>query len=264
VFYEGLPLSTVLLSLSEEALKRDPDKQGINFLINPNVVTSAAQTQIDPTTGAPITLPPPEPIDMPSVTVRIAPPLRNLRLADVLDAITKVADKPIRYSIEEYAVVFSQKPPEATQLETRVFKVDPNTFQQGLEAVGVFPLGSLVQSTTGGGGGGIGGGGGGGGGGLPPLPSLGNGSTVIAGPGAYSTTYATPIVLVQAGQEKLSLLNLDLQRHDITSKSGLFDSDLAGLGQTVQVRFKTHLQAGKTYAFFCTLHPGMFGQIVAY
>src|SRR5439155_23844441 len=117
---------------------------------------------IDPNTGAPITLPPPEPIDMPSVTVRITPPLRNLRMADVLDAITKVADKPIRYSIEEYAVVFSQKPPEAAQLETRTFKVDPNTFQQGLEAVGVFPLGSLVQSTTGGGAGGIGGGGGGG------------------------------------------------------------------------------------------------------
>ena len=54
-----------------------------------------------------------------------------------------------------------------TQLETRIFKVNPNTFQEGLESVGIFPLGSLVQSTTGGGGAGGGGGGlGGGGGGL--------------------------------------------------------------------------------------------------
>src|SRR5437667_7174475 len=162
VLLEGLPLQRVLEFLSDEAYKRDPDKEGINFLINPNVVTASAQTQIDPNTGQPIQQLPPEPIDMANVSVRISPPLKNMRLGDVLEAITKVADKPIRYSIEEYAVIFSQKPPEATQLETRMFKVDPNTFQQGLEAVGVFPLGSLVQSTTGGGAGGIGGGGGGG------------------------------------------------------------------------------------------------------
>src|SRR6185503_10018855 len=165
VLLEGLPLQGVLQFLSDESFKRDPDKEGINFLINPNVVTAAAQTSVDPTTGAPITLAPPEAIDMATVTVRISPPLKNVRLGDVLEAISKVADKPIRYSIEEYAVIFSQKPPEATQLETRVFKVDPNTFQQGLEAVGIFPLGSVVQSTTGTGGGGAGGGGLGGGGG---------------------------------------------------------------------------------------------------
>src|SRR5439155_16974841 len=70
---------------------------------------------------------------------------------------------------EDYAVILSQKPPDAAQLETRTFKIDPNTFQQGLESVGIFPLGNLVQSTTGGagggGGGGLGGGGGGAGGG---------------------------------------------------------------------------------------------------
>jgi polyvinyl alcohol dehydrogenase (cytochrome) len=106
--------------------------------------------------------------------------------------------------------------------------------------------------------------GGGGGGGPPPLP-IGAGFTAVAGPGAYSTTYATPIVLVQAGKEKLSFLNLDLQRHNVVSTiAGLFDSDLAGLGQTVPVRFNTHLKSGKVYAFYCTLHPGMFGRIVAY
>ena len=166
--FDGVALPQVLTYLSEESTKRDPDKEGINFLINPNVVSSGAQVTIDPTTQQQITLPPPEPLDMSSVIVRINPPLKNVRLADVLEAITKVADKPIRYSIEEYAVIFSQKPPDAAQLETRTFKIDPNTFQQGLESVGIFPLGSLVQSTTGGGGGaggGLGGGGGGIGGG---------------------------------------------------------------------------------------------------
>src|SRR5207249_3716240 len=167
VFLDGVPLPQVLNYLSEEATKRDPDKEGINFLINPNVVASAAQTQIDPTTGATIQLPPPEPLDMNSVIVRISPALKNVHMSDLLDAVTKVANQPIRYSIEEYAVVFSQKPPDTAQLETRIFHVNPNTFQEGLESVGIFPLGSLVQSTTGGGGAGGGGGGlGGGGGGL--------------------------------------------------------------------------------------------------
>jgi polyvinyl alcohol dehydrogenase (cytochrome) len=103
-----------------------------------------------------------------------------------------------------------------------------------------------------------------GGGGLPPLPNVGTGTTALAGPGAYTTTYLTPIVLVQAGHEKLSFTNLDLQRHNIVSRAGLFDSDLAGLGQTVPVRFHAHLKAGNAYAFYCTLHPGMFGTIVAY
>ena len=105
--------------------------------------------------------------------------------------------------------------------------------------------------------------GGGGGGGLPPPPNVGSGATAVAGPGSYTTTYWTPIVVVQAGDEKLSFTNLDLQRHNIVDKSGLFDSDLAGLGQTVPVRFHTHLTRGKAYSFYCTLHPGMFGQLVA-
>jgi len=131
-------------------------------------------------------------------------------------------------------------------------------------AIGItaLPTGFIVAFKPGGG---EMGGGGGGGGGLPPPPSIGAGMTAYAGPGSYSTTYWTPIVLVQAGSEKLQFTNLDLQRHNIVSKTGgLFDSDLAGLGQTVPVRFHTHLQAGMTYQFYCTLHPGMFGSIVAY
>src|SRR5439155_1581421 len=162
--FDGVALPQVLTYLSEESTKRDPNKEGINFLINPNVVSSGAQVTIDPTTQQQITLPPPEPLDMSSVIVRINPPLKNVRLADVLEAVTKVADKPIRYSIEEFAVIFAQKTPDVAQLETRTFHVNPNTFMEGLESVGIFPLGNLVQSTSGGGGGGGGIGGGGGGG----------------------------------------------------------------------------------------------------
>jgi polyvinyl alcohol dehydrogenase (cytochrome) len=102
----------------------------------------------------------------------------------------------------------------------------------------------------------------------PPLPELGAGVPVIAGPGAYSTTYLTPIALVRAGAEELDFTNYDLQRHDVdhipTSGPQLFESDLAANGETVHVRFHAHLERGKNYDFYCTLHPGMFGKIIAY
>ncbi|MCL4176337.1 MAG: hypothetical protein KJ072_01115 [Verrucomicrobia bacterium] len=172
VQFDGLTLPDVLNYLGTMARQRDPDQQGINFLINPNVVVSGAAPLVDPTSGAVIQAPQAEPLDMNSVIIRIAPAIRNVRLGDVLEAITRVADKPIRYSIEEYGIIFAQKPPDlGVQLETRIFKVNPNTFVEGLYAVGTFPLGDLVQSSgtggggIGGGGGGIGGGGGGIGGG---------------------------------------------------------------------------------------------------
>ncbi len=169
VFYDGLPLSEVVRNLSEQAKLRDPDKVGINFLINPNpdnsasVITTTPTTgagspfggpgpggglggapggdqQIDATTGLPIgsTMPTVggEAVDINSVIVRINPALTDIRMADALDAIVQVADHPIEYSVNDYAVVFSVKGPHSPQLYSRTFRIDPNTFVQGLESVG--------------------------------------------------------------------------------------------------------------------------------
>ena len=144
VMFDGVPLAEVLRFLDEESRKRDPDKKGINFLINPNATQS---TVIDPQTGQAIAVPPPEPVDMNSVIVRFNLPLRNVRLKDVLDAIVRVADKPIEYSIEEYGVLFSQaanqwadptaalaaKSLEAAPLQVRTFKVDADKLLPGLK-----------------------------------------------------------------------------------------------------------------------------------
>src|ERR1051326_800304 len=48
VKYDSLPLSEVIQNLSDESKKRDPQKRGINFIINANVDTGAAA----PTGGA--------------------------------------------------------------------------------------------------------------------------------------------------------------------------------------------------------------------
>jgi len=169
--FDGLPLSEVLKYLREESVKRDPDKRGINFIINTHVDSAppASAVTIDPNTGLPVPAAPVEQVDLNQATVRI-PPLSDVRLIDLIDAVSKSGDQPIKYSVEEYAVVFSRKTADVAQLFTRTFKVDPNTFWQGLMGVSIdtfganFTVGSGGQGGQGGaqGGGGFGGGGGGG------------------------------------------------------------------------------------------------------
>ena len=142
---EGLPLSEVLRNLSDQTKLRDPDKKGINFIFNPNAPAASAaaapaaarrpstQPQDCPR-RLPLAVAGGESVDASSINVKLT--LNDVRLADVLDAIVLVADHPIKYSVLDYGIVFSAKGPEQPQLETRTFKVDPNTFIQGLESVG--------------------------------------------------------------------------------------------------------------------------------
>jgi type II secretory pathway component GspD/PulD (secretin)/tetratricopeptide (TPR) repeat protein len=163
-----LPLKDVLVKLRKESQARDPDGIGINFMINNNVesppLVDTSGAAVPPAVGS-------QQQDIGAeVTIRITPPLTNLRLSDVLEAITMVADKPIRYTLQDYAVVFSPKPPDQfQQLQTKTFRVDPNTFVQGLQNVVSVQLNVPITSSgatgLGGGGGGAGGAGGAGGGG---------------------------------------------------------------------------------------------------
>jgi general secretion pathway protein D len=165
VKYEGLPLGEVIVNLNDEAKKRDPDKRGINFLLNQNADNAGATAAPAPVLGPdgqPLPAPPTEGVDMSAITIKINPALSDMRLADVLDAIVKVADRPIKYSIEDYAVVFSLKAREATPLYIRTFKVDPNTFYQGLQGVGAFVFGESQNVGQSQGGGSFGGSSGGG------------------------------------------------------------------------------------------------------
>jgi beta-lactamase regulating signal transducer with metallopeptidase domain len=149
VNFDGLPLSEVVRSLSNECLKRDPEKQGVNFLINPqppqpSAAPAGTPGQIDPTTGLPIAPAlPQEQVDVNAIQIKFNLPLRNVTLKDTLDAIAMMADMAIQYTIEDYAVVFSLKPkptalaaPSAMPPEpllVRTYKVDTNTFFAGIE-----------------------------------------------------------------------------------------------------------------------------------
>ena len=66
-------------------------------------------------------------------------------MADVLDAIVRVADHPVQYAVEDYAVIFSlradgnfvhwaERAVGQVPLAVRTFHVDSNTFVAGLES----------------------------------------------------------------------------------------------------------------------------------
>lgn len=166
VVFPELPLSEVVKFLKDEAKKRDPENEGVNFFINPYLDNqpAAAGFTVDQN-GNQIPAPAAEQINLNEVTIRIDPALNNIRMSDALDAITKSSSTPIKISIEDYAVVFMHKRPESAQLITRTFRVNPNTFESGLESVSGLAFGDFQTGTSGSGGGGGGGGGGGSGGG---------------------------------------------------------------------------------------------------
>jgi beta-lactamase regulating signal transducer with metallopeptidase domain/Flp pilus assembly secretin CpaC len=113
----GIPLSEAIRYLAEQSKLRDPDKNGINFVFNPNVAATTTATNAAP-----------ESVDPSTINVKLV--MNNISLHDVLDAVVLVADRQIKYSVEDYAIVISPKPPPGL-LEMRVFKIDTNTFTAG-------------------------------------------------------------------------------------------------------------------------------------
>jgi beta-lactamase regulating signal transducer with metallopeptidase domain len=152
VVFDNLPLNEVVNYLRDESKKRDPEGKGINFLLMPYSAEPTPGT-IDPATGLQVPTPQSEAPDINAVSIRIVPSLDDIRMVDVLDAIIKVADRRIRYSIEDYGISFRLAGNETpTALFSRSFKVDPNTFAQGLESVVGVSVGNFQTGGQGGGG----------------------------------------------------------------------------------------------------------------
>jgi beta-lactamase regulating signal transducer with metallopeptidase domain len=128
---DNLPLGHVIQSLIDESAKRDPEGVGVNILSHGFITEQSPP--IDPATGLPVAGAVASTTDLGSLTVRIMPPIRNVRLIDVLDAIVKMAERPIKYSIEDYGVLITAAVPYT--LETRTFRINPpDNFFKGLQS----------------------------------------------------------------------------------------------------------------------------------
>jgi hypothetical protein len=127
-------LSALLPVLTNQTRRLDPDHQGVNFTINRansvSAASAATQPQIDPVTGTPIAPAPvaQDDVDLDTVTINFS--LENVRLVDVLEAIVKTADYPIKYSVLDSGVEFSFRGPETPELFARTFMLDSNAFYQ--------------------------------------------------------------------------------------------------------------------------------------
>ncbi|MGV3757025.1 MAG: M56 family metallopeptidase [Verrucomicrobiota bacterium] len=132
VFFDGLPLAEVVRFLREESAKQDPDKVGINFVIN-------SKLDDQPGGGSKTADPLGAPEDLRVVLVTINPPLKNLTMREMLSAITNatahVGKHGLDYRVEDFGVTFRQRVIDPPQLFTRIFKIDPAIFAEGLQRV---------------------------------------------------------------------------------------------------------------------------------
>ncbi len=150
VAFPNLQLSEVIRNLTELTRRRDPDQQGINFLLNntkPPATTNDHSIAAHPAANG-------EDADLRTVTISLDPGLKDVRLLDVLEAIVKSSDHPIKYSLLDYGIEFSFKGPEVLELHTRTFKVDPNTFMRNFQNVTVVGSSNAAVSSNAIGGGG--------------------------------------------------------------------------------------------------------------
>jgi hypothetical protein len=146
---DNLPLGEVIKNLKEEVKCRDPERRGINFLLNPNFQDAIPESnQPGATTKS-------EPVDIAALPIKV-PPLSDISVEAALQVIVATAGPPrLKYRIEDYAVVIYPTT-ETKPLLTRTFKVDPNIFQQGLQGVVGVPVGSAGGSVGNSGGGQVG------------------------------------------------------------------------------------------------------------
>jgi beta-lactamase regulating signal transducer with metallopeptidase domain len=128
IAFPNLPLSEVVRQLTEQTKLRDPEKEGVKFVL-----------------GFGPEMPP---VDFENVQISLDPGFQNVRLMDVLDAIVRTADRPIKYSISDNGIVFSPKGSETPELFTRVFKVDPMAFLTGLQNVGAITFGTTSAASS--------------------------------------------------------------------------------------------------------------------
>ena len=114
----------------------------------------------------------------------------------------------------------------------------------------------------------------------------------MSGPFAQFWGYMTPVLLVEKGGD-LTYANFDILKHDVvhdvetdgfgtkkkmpwceqkeddhghhhhSTACPVFWSKLTGLGETTEILGLKHLKPGRIYTFFCTLHHGMKGTLIA-
>lgn len=128
----GATLGEVIRHLAAETRLRDPDRQGLNFIVVPYAAAPTDRSARDRS--------------LMDLRVVLSPALTKVRLADVLDAVVQAAAGPIRYSIEDYGIVFRWASPQDPEpLFNRTYRVNPELLVQHLTHVGGSQFANLTN-----------------------------------------------------------------------------------------------------------------------
>ena len=139
---EGISLRELVNELHDAVIELD---DSVNFLIDSNTGVMSQPSFTDPSLGGDPNDPfggggfqqqEQEEVDIGlEVQITIDPPLRHVTLFQVLEIMKELSNLPIGYSIKDYGIMFSHQPVEGPRLENRTYRVDPDTFMQGLQSV---------------------------------------------------------------------------------------------------------------------------------
>lgn len=147
VRFDGVPLPEVVEYLQAELRRRDPERRGVNFLF---VGPAAAPRDLTrPAAANPSATPVTRPPDLESVVINLRQPLRNLTALQVLDVITKTADQPIRFAINDHGITAMPRATGSENVVGRALRANPDTFQQGLQNVNPRPVPVATSGTAG-------------------------------------------------------------------------------------------------------------------
>ncbi len=129
---DGFSLGEVVELLIKVAAKVDPATTHINFLVVPSKFVGLKKPEegpaIDPNTGLPILGKPSSSFDSwgpDAVKMQgLVRPLRAITLGQALEIITRFADMPTKFSVEDYGVVIESAliQPEILNLQTELEK----------------------------------------------------------------------------------------------------------------------------------------------
>lgn len=162
IMFDGKTLGQAIEKLTKAVKNRSPGEFGLNVII-----ADHPGQGINPATGLPAThatkasqrdtwiqlnwpnaFPKDErQIPIRDVALRMNPRLRNVTIRQALDTIVASASAPIRYTIEDYAVVFTSNPP-APALHTRFFKIDLETFERALLSRAKIDLDQAISNSV--------------------------------------------------------------------------------------------------------------------
>ena len=111
---EPMPITEALRDLTDAASQLDPEKRGVNILLNFDDTESANGNTTEST----------------KPRLRKGIRLRNTTLRQALNTIVGASSKPLDWSIEDYAIVLSAPQGDTLQLHTRIFKLSGDEFMK--------------------------------------------------------------------------------------------------------------------------------------